>query len=490
MILYKHKKLFLTTFSVMITTLSLVTVSFGTWSSSSISAIGMINYWPIVEIMVDVNNVIGVNNLSLGFQLDWERWKKFLDSPVQQQLAIDARLKLVRVFDFRPTNPRLMPCIYWNESTKTGIWNWTWVDLLTRKIFEIGAEPLFCLGYVRPDMQNYIPPGMAINPETELPYPESYAAYAAEWVKHFMQAKLPVRFYEIGNEPMAYFGWSTVNITKLSYYVELWNYAARVMRRQNPNILISTDAITRRQVLDYWLEHGDDVDYLDFHKYDANTIGQYTDAEMFRRAELIRFETTSTTYGINEARQKWLSKRGKLLPVVNSESNFNSAWETGTDPKIQQMAGAVWLALVLRQGILKGLNYNVYFEFSSRGSAQKIGLGFGMINVDNNKPWYPYYVHKMIGQNLALNDPILASFSSSEDIRVLAWRNGVNVNILLISKSNETNAVRLSGIIGKLNVTWIDSTIPFTEPATQCKIIDANEVLLLKGYTVMLLQTI
>jgi hypothetical protein len=468
-------------------------MSFGMQSSSAISSTGVVVYWPRVEILVNVSKIIGVNNLSLGFQLDWCRWKTFLDQPAQQQLAMDAGFKLVRVFDFRPTNPRLMPCIYWNESTRTGIWNWKWVDLVTQKIFEIGAEPLFCLSYARPNIQNYIPTGMAVNPETGLPYPESYAAYAAEWVKHFKQIGLPVKFYQIMNEPFAYFGWNPSDTTKLAHYTELWNTVARAMRSENPNILLSQDTITQKNVLNYWIQYGDDIDFLDFHKYDAGTIGECDDVEMFRRAETYRFETTTSTYGINEARQIWFNARGKLLLVINSESNFNSAWETGTDPKIQQMAGAVWLALVLRSGILKGLNYNVYFEFSSSKSWSLAnrpsgGWGFGMVNEDDNQPWYPYYVHKMIGENISPGDLIIETTSSSSEVRVLAWIHNRTLNIFLVCKSNEARTVVLKGLAEDAKVLKIDNTVSYETPDIQEETLISGEPFILNGYTVALLQ--
>lgn len=492
---YKDGKIVVTVFLMAIIVFSIISVSFGSQSSRSILASGMINYWPIVEITVDVSKVIGVNNLSLGFQLDWERWKKFLDSPVQQQLAIDARFKLIRVFDFRPTNPRLMPCIYWNESSKTGVWNWTWVDLLTQKIFEIGAEPLFCLGWARDNIQNYIPPGMAINPITQLPYAESYAAYAKEWVKHFKQLGLPVRFYEIMNEPFFYFGWNAANVTRLGYFVEFWNFVAGAMRAENSNILLSHDAIMQRRVFDYWLLYGDDVDFLDFHKYDADTIGQYSDAEMFRRAEIRGFEDVSWSalYSIGTARQKWFNARGKWLPTVISESNFNSAWENGTDPKIQQMSGAVWLALVLRTSVLKGVNYYVYFEFSSSKSWELVnrasgGWGFGMINHDDNELWYPYYVNKIIGFNLRVGDRIVEVKSASDDVSAFAWINDGKLAILLVCKVTEPRMIRIKGVAGLFDITWIDSTIPYTSSETQKINKNVMDPIKLNGYTVMLLK--
>jgi hypothetical protein len=410
-------------------------------------------------------------------------------------LAQDAGFGLVRVFDFRPTNPRLMPCTHWNESTKTGTWNWANVDALTQKIFEIGVEPLFCLGWARDNIQNYIPQGMAVNPITQLPYPDSYAAYAAEWVKHFKQLELPVRFYQIMNEPFAYFGWNAENMTKLGYYVELWNTVARAMRQQNPNILLSHDTIMHKKVLDYWTTYGDDVDFLDFHKYDAGTIGEYSDDQMFSRAEQRFFETSPTLYGVDEARQRWYNGRGKWLPVINSESNFNSAWETGTDPKIQQMTGAVWLALVLRTAVLKGLSYSVYFEFSSSKSweianRQSGGIGFGMTNEDDNRPWYPYYVNQFLGNNLGVGDIIKETASSSDEIRVIAWNHGNQLNILVISKVNEKRTVYLSGIEGNLNFFMIDGTIPWDNPSVQSGTISATQPIITNGYAVMLLQSL
>jgi hypothetical protein len=422
--------------------------------------------------------------------LDWDRWIDFIQNPTLRGLAVDAGFKLVRIFDFRPTNPPLMPCTYWNETSETGTWNWTNVDTLTKAILQTGAEPLFCLGYGTINIQNYIPPGMAVNPITSLPYPQSYAVYAAEWVKHFQAVNLPVRYYEIMNEPYTYFGWNASNMTRLAYYVELWNATAELMRQANPNVLLSQDSITMKNVLNYWIGHGDNVDFLDFHKYDENNIGQYTDAEMFDRAETNVFETSASYYGVNDARQKWYDARGELLPVIDSESNFNSAWQNGTDPKIQQMVGATWLALNLRMAILEGLSYSIYFELASSKSEQALGtgLGFGMINKDDNQPWFPYCALSMIGQHITAGDNLLNSSSSSDDIRALAWSHNGLLNILIICKANETETITLKGANTGFNMFKIDNSVSATAPYIQNATISPGEPLQLNGLTVALLQ--
>ena len=152
-----------------------------------------------ISVTVDSSKTISVNSLSLGFMLDneWE-WKGFISNSVRRDLARSVGLKLARVFDYKDGSPR--PCTYWDETTKTGIFNWADIDALVNSIMQIGAEPFFCLGGYGQNGPR-IPSGMVTNPQTNLPYPDSFAAYASEWVKHFKAVGLPVRFYEIVNEP-------------------------------------------------------------------------------------------------------------------------------------------------------------------------------------------------------------------------------------------------------------------------------------------------
>ena len=490
----EHTKLKEFIFLIIIITFSTISVSFGSQVSEDsygISASGTIIYWPRVDITINVDKIIGVNNLSLGFQLDFE-WKRWRNSTVLRQLASEAGFKLIRIFDWRSQNDASPdPCLYWNETTKTGVFDWTDVDLLVTRVFEVGAEPLITLGGY--DMQpKYLPNGMATNPVTGLPYPESWAAYCQAWVKHFKEIELPVRFYEIVNEPWEYFGW--VNYTRLGFFMELFNAAADAMRSENPNILIGLNGANRKYVLDYWLAHGGvDLDFISFHKYDAGTIGQYDDEVMFSRAETYQIVTSSSYYGVQDVRKVYFNARGKRVLVINSESNFNSAWETGTDPKIQQMVGAVWLALVLRAEVLEGVDGTVYYTFSSsasweRANKQSGGVGFGMVNEDDNKPWYPYYVQKMIGNNMDVGDLIVESNSSSNDIRVLSWLNGGKLKILLICKADRPYMIYFNGISGKLNIMKIDNTISWENPSFQFDEIDPTKPITINGYTVALLS--
>jgi hypothetical protein len=178
--------------------------------------------------------------------------------------------------------------------------------------------------------------------------------------------------------------------------------------------------------------------------------------------------------------------------MIISEYNFNSASAQGTDPKIQQMAGAVWTALVLRMSVLAGVRQAVYYSYSGSASwgmkNTYTGAGFGMVNGDNDYPWYQYYVHYMLGNNLGVGDAIVGTTSSSEDVRALAWIHNEKLNILLICKVDEPRIVRIEGLEGELKLLRIDNSIPWQTPAMQTNGIKSEEPLVINGYTVALLE--
>jgi hypothetical protein len=447
---------------------------------------------------VQPNRIIAVNQLQLGVHPDWQNWVSFVNEAIYGELLRNANIKLIRVFDFRPTTPKLMPCTYWDEATKTGTWDWTNVDAFTGKVFEVGAEPLFCLGWARSTaMQDYVPLGMALNPTTGLPYPDSYAAYAREWVRHFKQAGLPVRFYEIMNEPYAYFGW-TPDASKLAYFTDLYNASALAMKAENPALIIGNDFNTRKQVLDYWLSQGVETDSLNFHKYDSGVIdpsdpSYRTDAQIFNDAETRMFTSSPLGRSVKDSQQLYYAQRGKLLPIINSESNMNYAWEDGSDPRIVRMSGAVWLALVLRTSMLNGLSFHVHFNMAGSRSWEQTkpldGAGFGLIDSDSKRPWGIYYVCRIIGPNLDVGDSIVEAITGDARLRVIAWHHKNQLKILVINKTHDLIDVTLQGA-GTCSYWKIDETMPYDNVSIMEGTINAGEPLRLEGYTVLLATSV
>lgn len=465
---------------------SLVSITFASESTTTILSIGTVVYQQDVYVNVGTTNVAGTNKLALGFQLSYGSLGVFQKSSQLRNLAKQVGFRLVRFFDGLTSQyiPSMMPCTFFNETNGTGTYNWTSVDDVVGNILAIGAQPLIALGWLVSGVP-VVPPGMSINTTTGLPNPQSYAAYASEWVRHFKAKGWTVSYYEILNEPWVYFGnppTTAAQFQKLQYYMQLFATCRQAMKLANPQTQISFDYICRKEVLDYWLANsGADVDTLNFHKYDEwRNPAVKTEAQLITEAEnLVAY------YRAPEAQQVWFQRRGTRLPILCTESNMNGASPT-TDPRLQQMSGAVWLSLLLRSEILNGVSYHVYFELGS--SYYSNAYGFGMINDDGLKPWYPYYVQNIIGQNLEVGDPIYNATTDSTDLRTLAWRNQGITNILLINKSTKNLDVHLQGISGAMNLSKIDSTIDWTTPRVQTGSVDSSQPVTLNGYTVALLQ--
>jgi hypothetical protein len=113
-----------------------------------------------------------------------------------------------------------------------------------------------------------------------------------------------------------------------------------------------------------------------------------------------------------------------------------------------------------------------------------------MINSDDKKPWYSYFVQWMIGNGLSVGDSIVESVSSSNEIRVLSWIHEGKSNIFLICKVDQPRSIILHGISGQLNISKIDSTISWETPSLQISMVNSTDSLTVNGYTVMWLQSL
>jgi aryl carrier-like protein len=455
-------------------------------STASVHSTGYISTLPIINLAINPQVIIGSNKLSLGFNLhhDSERSTWYSKSTLRQ-LGMDMNTKMIRMFTHE-----LEPCTSWNDESKTGSFNWQSVDSLIGRIFDTGAQPLLTIGFA--DFNGIqIPPGMALNPSTGLPYPDSFAAYCQEWIKHFKQTGMPVKYYEIINEASYYFypNWNW-NQAKAQNYLTLYNTAYNAMHTENNQVQVGTDSSLYTQFLNFWKTNGGKLDFFSCHKYDSWGIS-YTDSQGLDSAERKFFGTYDSYHiSISAARNLW----GSNLQAIATEANFGASQSSGTDPRLQQLVGTVWTGIVLRGAILNGFDYLCYYSFSSsktwelRNKASG-GYGFGMINQDNNQPWYPYYVQSMVATNLAVGDPIVATTSSSSDVSSVAWIDAGKLNILVINKVNQQTTLSLTGLQGQLSVQKISNAISYQTPKIQTGTISASSTINLDGYAVVLIQT-
>jgi hypothetical protein len=449
-----------------------VTTPTAVTSEKTIPSSGSIVY-PNAIITIDSGNEIGTNNLLLGFMLDGFDWEPWLTNSIIRQPSIDAKFKMVRLFDFKTSSPKW--CTSWNTQTKKcNNPDWTSFDNLVETIKRMGAEPMITLGGAA---------GTSFPPVSEgqgLPDPAQYGAYASEWVNHF---KSKVKYYEIVNEPNTYFIVNNViDDSRVEAFTNFYKRVSKQMRDTagslNPSIqlIISTDGIHFGKIHDSFIRLGATVDSINFHKYDRCTSNpsDTLDSHFFIDAETYLWDSH-----VQATRQVYPD-----LPVINSESNMCGKSEQ-FDKRMLKMEGAVWNAMVLRYEALNGIDYSIIYKYGSDT------FSYALINLTSpyNK-YYPYFVYNWIGNNLAVSDKIVESISSSGNIRSLAWIHERKLNILLIHNSTATETIYLQGISGQFQKTFIDNTIPYTQAREQTGNFNAPGTITFNGYTVMLLQSI
>jgi len=454
-------------------------------TSKSYSSSGYITNYPVYDIEINSNYVIKSNVFSVGTAISFD-WTDFRTDSQLRQLASQAEIKHIRFMSYL-----VEPCTYWNDATRSGSFNWARADQFVQQIIDVGAIPMVTLGIVDGSGVDF-PPGMQMDPVTGLPNPDSFSAYCVEWVKHF---KNKIKYFEVVNEAWFYFypNWNWRQ-DRVNYFLDLYETCYDDMHREDPSILISNDASLHVRFFNQLVQNNVPIDYLVSHKYDCDNMRMSTSI-VLGRAETRLFTTDSLFYGVNHAREIWSNKYGKYLPAIFTESNWAAFCSDGSDPRMQQIEGATWLGLVLRQCILEGVEFHDYFNYVSsksweqaKGNPPTGGVGFGQINSDNNQPWFPYYVNKMIGTNIDVGDQVIYTSSSSPNLRTVGWINNGNVNILVISKSQETRTLRIQGIEGEIEYQKIDGSISWQNPYVKTGTIGDEKSLTINGYSVILLQ--
>jgi hypothetical protein len=305
-----------------------------------------------------------------------------------------------------------------------------------------------------------------------------------EWVKHFENVSLPVRYYEVLHEPHHYYGWGGSDAERFDSFAECFKAASEAMRKENSQVLIGNDNSMVLSVQKKMLAKGIRVDFLSWHGYLSKDKTE-SDTSLIYKAE----NDEGVTYGpedfIEPARKAYYDAVGKWLPVIQSGGNLNYDYANGTDIRIQQMLNAVTESLRLRMYVLKQSNvtYNIYYNFGGSGLSDS---NFGMVNLDDNTPWYPYYANKIIGSNVEVGDQIVESQSSSGDIASLAWVNSNKLNILLICKVRQSKLVDIAGVSGAFEYLKIDDSTKQIQTGTT----GVSLRITMNGYTVILLRAV
>ncbi len=456
-----------------------------------------------ISVQADYGGRIGENNLSVGAQT----WSWLPGHPEVWGQVAAAKFSLIRVFV-----SNVEPALFWNETTHTGSYDWRSLDGTIKAIESVGAQPMLVIGGWGPSGY-LLPPGMVGNYSgSSFPSDRDFDTYAASIVRHLnIEEGWRVRYWEVWNEPYIWrinqSGRYYTEMGLVANFTRLFNAAQQSMHTVDSKILIGNDRSNFRHFFDYFVRNAVGVGFLSFHKYEAwGTPFESPEGNLDEKTIMHRSNELGDLcnywycrYTPQEMIQIWLAVHGEILQVICSETNLNSAWKGGADPRTQTIFGAAWYAESLRVFVLNDVSASVYYVLSSDDSPEwgktilTGGAGFGMMNsTPPFKPWYPYWVNVLFGNNLSVGSTIYNSTSSnSTSVSSLAWRGNETYYLLLIGKTNTTISVNLkiSGLplSGNLALQRLELNRNAASLQQSNEVYQPNRVLTMNGYSITLL---
>jgi hypothetical protein len=402
---------------------------------------------------VDFGNQTMSNSFRLGTQINEWRW--LLITGCQELRDACKALNFGYMRDI--TIGRFQPCKSWDPSKNTGTYDWRDFDALIEFIRWCGAEPIITL-------ESDGISGMTGAGLNRLPDPIQFGVHCQNVIRHCNQNGYETKYFDLTNE--AYFNYSPEELCNWYNIVQGYCYA------EDESILLGQSACHRPQFFDYYVDHIQGLKWFPYHGYtDWPANSGTADGTILSRAEDLSYGALNTRVRTpKEMREMWHSKHGEWLDAICIETNMNSGFDAtyGTDPRMQQIFGAVYWAEITRSRILDGARGAVWYEYCSYDLTLKNppcqgGRGLGMIDMYAPfEEWYPYCVNWLYGNNLKEGDGIYESASSDfENISSLAWKDGSEYKLLLIGKTNTTFSVQVNfqGIeVQKAKVQAIEGT--------------------------------
>jgi hypothetical protein len=357
----------------------------------------------------------------------------------------------------------------WDNATGQPLMRWTEFDKLVNFSSNLGASVYLSLPAGNWGDGNYLPSGMPLNLSLAVPFETAvgyfpnltaYSSYLTVVADHVKSTGENVRYWNLGNEVPRY------NATEVSAYVQVFNAGARAI-----HAVVGSDVMMDRKYLPQFANESQGVGFLSFHFYAVSGIcfrsgaycppgmgnGTTSDAGLIARGA-DQLGIMHSWVSPSQARSAWHNATGQWLPVLDSETNLNHqggpySATGGTDPRIQTLFGAAWLASLFIDGTHQGLTSILYYTLAGPSSIAATstspygGWGFQMVRVDaaGGVVHYANYWSMLLW---ALGAPagtsVLATSSTANGTaESIAFRNGANVSVLVVNLVNTTTTFHI-----------------------------------------------
>lgn len=358
--------------------------------------------------------------------------------------------------------------ITWNVTNHSVSYKWVGFDKMVNFSESIGANIMLSLPAGSWGDGNTLPVGMPLDPTMPVtfygttgyfPTTVAYAKYVGALAQHVQSTKARVAYWNIGNEV------PRVNVSEVATFIKVFNSGLSAIHRYLPNALVGTDVMMDPKYLPQFAKGAPNTGFLSFHMYavagmcidngvycpPAGGVNGVPDPALVDRST--EFGTMLAWEPPLSARSDWYNATGHWLPVIDSETGLNHeggtlATASGTDPRIETLFGAQWLAGLYIDGTQEGVKGIVYYTLAGPESLNVTptsaygGWGFEMIRENATGPailYAPYWAATMWGQAVPSQSPALITTGSVPALaEAQAYRTHAGVSVVAVNHVNAT----------------------------------------------------
>lgn len=278
----------------------------------------------------------------------------------------------------------------------------------------------------------------------------SHAVAAAAYLD---EIGMPVRFWEVGNEPDLYPQNRMDPSWTVDVYCERFRAFADALHAQDPTNLIAGPAVSgSRPVGEDFLREflvlcGDVVDVLTWHIYP--TDGTWADDAALATSDQVGAEIRRYRAWLTDPER---NPMGHQRDISLGITEFGLSWRTASFRHLEDMVAALWLADALGQMASEGIAVGHYFALQAMG-------GHGLID---RSGWIrpTYFVYELLAD---FGGAVHAVDVEHPGLTAYAARGDAGLRVLLVNRSLEPVEIALgwddASAGGPLEVAVLDESI-------------------------------
>jgi hypothetical protein len=336
-------------------------------------------------------------NLAQAVNPSFVRWSQLYDAPATWSAS-----KGSATFDLSQFAP---------------IWNFTKA---------LGATPILSVPAGTWGDGNTLPSGMPLNTSLLVnwyghstgyfPTAAAYGTYLKNLAQDLKNHGWTVTYWNIGNEVPIW-----ISMSYAEAFAVVFNAGAKAIHSIFPTALVGSDVLTAPGRISYFASALVGVGFLGFHFYPAghlcaggttfcmpnNVNGYLTDSSIISAS--MGYPHSWQFLSPEPSRSEWFNITGHWLPIVDDETNLNSAQAQGSDPRQQTLFDAAWLEasyITASADSVKGVvSYSLLSAPMTPNSPTKPfgGWGFGLAvepTATTTIEYAPYWATELWGTSI------------------------------------------------------------------------------------------